>query len=276
MDDATLLWLLGTLLVAVIGWWVGRRTARHERPPLPRDYLRGLDHLLHGRLDAAVEALDTAAAADDDVAELQFALGALFRKRGEFDRATGLHEQLARHELAVVRDRAEYELALDFAAAGLMDRAEQRLLRLAAAGPYRGVAQLQLLRLYEIQSDWLSALRLHQDLPDAVRRERASIAAHYLCELADQAVLTGERTRAATLLDEAERYHRVSPRIALLRARLAEKAGSRDAAPRPPALEGALLDATTRFQCADCGFDSGTWLWRCPVCYGWDKFAIRR
>jgi lipopolysaccharide biosynthesis regulator YciM len=149
------------------------------------------------------------------------------------------------------------------------------------AGPYRSSAQLQLLRLYEIQSDWLGALRLHQDLSPALQRERAGIAAHYLCELVEQAFLTGEINRAGELLDEATRYEAASPRIALLRARLADKVGPESAAQAHyqkaaamrPELGAALQGVAAQFRCAECGFETSAWLWRCPRCYTWDHFA---
>lgn len=283
MDDPSLVWLLLAAAAGIGGWLLGRQAGRRERPPGSRDYQLGLDHLLHGRLDAALKVLDGVAAGDDDALELQFALGSLFRKRGEVDRATGLHELLVNHQSGSVRERARFELALDFVAAGLFDRAEQRLQQLAAAGPYRVSAQLQLLRLCEIQSDWLGALRLHQELPSAVQRERSAIAAHYLCELVDQALLTGEAGRAADLLDEAGRYAADNPRIAFLRARLADKAGSATAAQGfyqragelRPALRASLEEPAAQFRCEECGFDSGAWLWRCPRCYSWDRFAKR-
>ncbi len=282
MDDSTLIWLLPALVTGIGGWWLGRR-ARQHRPQGSRDYQLGLDHLLHGRLDAAIKVLDGVASREDDTLELQFALGSLFRKRGEVDRATGLHEQLQRHVVESVRQRAQFELALDFVAAGLLDRAEQSLLLLAAAGRYQTSAQLQLLRLYEIQSDWLGALRLHQQLPAALMTDREPIAAHYLCELADQALLTGELGRARDLLEEASRYDAVSPRVAFVRARIAEKDGSMvearglfaRAIELRPALGAAASDLRAAFSCQECGFESRAWLWRCPRCYSWDRFANR-
>ena len=175
MDDPSLVWLLLAAATGIGGWLLGRQSGRHERAPGSRDYQLGLDHLLHGRVDAALKVLDGVAAGDDDALELQFALGSLFRKRGEVDRATGLHELLVNHQSESVRERARFELALDFVAAGLFDRAEQRLQQLAAAGPHRVSAQLQLLRLCEIQSDWFGALRLHQELPAPVQRERSAV-----------------------------------------------------------------------------------------------------
>jgi lipopolysaccharide biosynthesis regulator YciM len=283
MDDASEIWLLLSFAVGIGAWLLGRRAGRHERPPLSRDYQQGLQHLLNDRVDDAVRVLGDVATRDDDALELQFVLGTLFRKRGEVDRATGLHKRLAAHRSPEVERRARYELALDFVAAGLLDRAEQQLLPLAADGRYRDAAQLQLLRLYEIQSDWLGALKLHKCLTPSLQVQRATVAAHYLCELADQALLTGECARAGTLLDEAVRYDAGNPRIEFLRARCAEKAGSSVAAREHydlacaarPALRAALNDAGAQFRCLECGFDSSLWHWRCPRCHLWDRCENR-
>lgn len=283
MDDSSGYWLLLSFAIGIIAWLLGRRVGRQERPPLSRDYQQGLQHLLNDRVDDAVRVLGAVASRDDDALELQFALGTLFRKRGEVDRATGLHERLAAHRDSEVMSRARYELALDFVAAGLLDRAEQQLLPLAAGGRFRDAAQLQLLRLYEIQSDWLGALKLHQSLTPALQVQRATVAAHYLCELADQALLTGESARAGTLLDEAVRYADGNPRIEFLRARCAEKSGSAALAREHydlayaarPALRAALNDAGSQFRCLECGFDSSLWHWRCPRCHHWDRCANR-
>lgn len=283
MDEALGALLLLTFAVGVGGWFLGLRAGRRGRPPLSRDYQQGLQHLLDERVDDAMRVLGDVATRDDDALELQFALGTLFRKRGEVDRATGLHERLAAHRSLEIQTRARYELALDFVAAGLLDRAEQQLLPLAAGGRFRDAAQLQLLRLHELQSDWLGALKLHQDLTPALQAQRSAIAAHYLCELAEQSLLTGDIGRATTLLDEAARYDDDNPRIAFLRARRAERMGLPDearahyalACSARPALNAALNLAGEQFRCQDCGFDSSLWHWRCPRCHAWDRCENR-
>ena len=92
-------WIEVTLIAAgaIIGWYATRRWRLSSEPP-PRgpsqDYLAGLNHLVNEQPDRAVEAFLRAVAVDQDTVETQFALGALFRRRGEVDRAIRVHENL--------------------------------------------------------------------------------------------------------------------------------------------------------------------------------------
>src|SRR5690348_382617 len=119
-------YLLAAAFVAVgiAAWLLGRHGgARAVR--LPRDYYIGLDHLINDRFDRAAEVFTRVGASKEDAAEIQFALGSLFRKRGEVDRAIALHTRLKDQGPPAIRDRAAFALALDFLSAGLMDRAER-------------------------------------------------------------------------------------------------------------------------------------------------------
>ncbi|MCS6948543.1 MAG: hypothetical protein NZM12_13110 [Steroidobacteraceae bacterium] len=296
IDDPAVLSFLLALLAGLAGWLLGRQAGRRERPPWRADYARGLEHLLNRRLDAAAYELLRSASGDDDAVELQFALGGLFRKRGEFGRATQLHERLAEHADAAIAERARFELAQDYMAAGLLDRAEQTLLQLAAGGAHRDAALLQLAKIYETESDWDNALRVHLALPAELQAERAAVAAHYLCELAEHALLQGDLSRVATLLQEAERHCPSHARIALLRGQWAERQALAELARdsyrracrlRPPlsgeisarlAALGDTADVAAterpRYQCSACGFPSLHWHWRCPRCFAWDQLDL--
>src|SRR5262249_46062249 len=162
---------------------------------------------------------------DGDAAEIQFALGSLFRRRGEVDRAIAIHSRLRSHGSAELADKAAFELALDYQSAGLMDRAERVLEELAASRDYRRQALDHLVGIYEAQGDWAKALKIFHELPPAVQTERAQVAAHYLCELAEQALLQGEPERATTLLNQARTHQPALPRADILTARIADRAG---------------------------------------------------
>lgn len=218
--------LLALLAVGIASWLLGARAARRHSPPLARDYYRGLDHLLNDRLDGAVESFSRLAEREGDTTEIQFALGTLFRRRGEFDRAIALHERLVAATLPVsVRHQARHELALDFLAAGLMDRAERLLTELAAVSEYREIAADRLMQLYAAQSDWANALRMFHELPASARQERSALAVHFLCELAELALLQGDHERVRTLLREAGRQDASSGRVAWIAARMADVLG---------------------------------------------------
>ncbi len=220
-----LLLALAFILVGLAAWFLGRRNGAARTVRLPRDYYVGLDHLINDRFDHAAEIFARMAEAEGDAAEIQFALGSLFRRRGEVERAIAIHSRLRDQGGAGLRDKAAFALALDYQSAGLMDRAERVLEELAASGEYRRMALDQLVGIYEAQADWAKALKVFHELPAAVQLERGRVAAHYLCELAEHALVQGDSERARTLLRQARTHQLQLPRADILTARLAEKAG---------------------------------------------------
>ncbi|TLZ03943.1 MAG: tetratricopeptide repeat protein [Gammaproteobacteria bacterium] len=208
-----LLLALAFILVGLAAWFLGRRNGAARTVRLPRDYYVGLDHLINDRFDHAAEIFTRMAAeAEGDAAEMQFALGSLFRRRGEVDRAIALHSRLRDHGGPRLRDKAAFALALDYQSAGLMDRAERVFEELAASREYRHAALDQLVAIYETQGDWAKALKVFHELPPAVQAERGRVAAHYLCELAEHALVQGDSERARTLLRQARTHQPELPR----------------------------------------------------------------
>jgi len=225
-----LLLALAFILVGLAAWFLGRRNGSARTVRLPRDYYVGLDHLINDRFDHAAEIFARMAEADGDAAEIQFALGSLFRRRGEVDRAIAIHSRLREHGSTTLADKAAFALALDYQSAGLMDRAERVLEELAASREYRHAALDHLERIYEAQGDWAKALKVFHELPQAEQVDRARVAAHYLCELAEQALVQGDAGRAHTLLRQARTHQPQLPRADMLTARIAEQAGDRASA----------------------------------------------
>jgi lipopolysaccharide assembly protein B len=220
-----LLLALAFVAVGLAAWFLGRRAGSGRTVRLPRDYYVGLDHLINDRFDHAVEIFARMAEADGDAAEIQFALGSLFRRRGEVDRAIAIHSRLQEQGGASLHDKAAFALALDYLSAGLMDRAERLLEQLSASREYRRVALDHLVRIYEAQGDWANALKIFTALPQAVQLERRRVAAHYLCELAEQALVQGDAERARTLLKQARTHQADLPRADVLTARITELGG---------------------------------------------------
>jgi lipopolysaccharide biosynthesis regulator YciM len=107
-----------------------------------------------------------------------------------------------------------------------MDRAERLLEELAASREYRNAALDHLLRIYEQQGDWANALKIFHDLPPNLQHERRTVAAHYLCELAEHALLQGDTERARTLLRQARTHDADLPRAQVLTARMTELGGN--------------------------------------------------
>ena len=157
--DLDIGWIfLGLPMAFGLGWLASRfdlRQLRMENRSNPKAYFKGLNYLLNEQQDQAIDAFIEAVQRDPDTSELHFALGNLFRRRGEFERAVRVHQHLlARADLSSAdRDRAQYDLALDFVKAGILDRAEaalQPLLNTRLAPQ----ALLALLSIYERGRDW--------------------------------------------------------------------------------------------------------------------------
>jgi lipopolysaccharide assembly protein B len=201
-------WLLWALPATfALGWLAARidlRQLKRDQRENPKAYFKGLSLLLNEQQDKAIDAFIEAVQHDPDTAELHFALGNLFRRRGEFERSVRVHEHLlSRADLKPVdRDRAQQALAQDFMRAGLFDRAEAAWSKLQGTS-FDGEARLALLSLHERSRDWTGAL---DDATELERRGAGSFAsrlAHYHCELALEADLRGDPVQAEAELDKA-------------------------------------------------------------------------
>lgn len=186
-DFTWLLW--GLPLAFALGWFASRfdlRQWRLERQQNPRAYFRGLNHLLNEQHDQAIDAFIEAVRSDPDTSELHFALGNLFRRRGDYDRAVRVHEHLLQRGDLSHKDlvRAQHALAQDFLKAGLLDRAEAALRKLEGT-EFAIEARLALLSIYERSRDWENASTIATQLEDAGRGSFALRLAHYRCEQAD-------------------------------------------------------------------------------------------
>ncbi len=184
-----LLWLLLALPVTFgAGWIFSRLDVRHwriEARHKPLAYFRGLNHLLSGEQDKAVDCFIEAVQNDPDTSELHFTLGNLFRRRGEYARAVRVHEHLlARADISPAdRDRAQFALAQDYWRAGLLDRAELALVSSSEGRLLSREAQELLLLIYERGRDWDGAVKVAQALgAKAEQSHYRKRHAHYLCE----------------------------------------------------------------------------------------------
>jgi lipopolysaccharide biosynthesis regulator YciM len=201
-------WLLiGLPLAFALGWMASRfdlRQLKREREDAPRAYFKGLNLLLNEQQDKAIDAFIEAVQNDPDTTELHFALGNLFRRRGEFERAVRVHEHLlGRSDLRTGdRDRAQQALAQDFMKAGLFDRAEAAW-RALLDTPFEGEARLALLSLYERSRDWAQAVDMAQHLEQTGDGSFAARVAHYECERCEEADASGASAHADAALARA-------------------------------------------------------------------------
>ncbi len=214
------------LLLAAAGWAMGRFGERDEEdapPPLNIDYLKGLNFLLNEQTDQALEHFLKMVRVDDKTIETHFALGSLFRRRGEVDRAIRIHQNIiARPDLASEqRDQALYSLAKDYLAAGLLDRAEKLFSRLAEGSRYQVQALEALCGIYEQEREWEKAIDAGKRLEVLGGRSLALQIAHYYCELAEAAAGKGDFASARQYVKNAQTGRPRTMRGALTRAHIA-------------------------------------------------------
>ena len=226
--------LLGLPLAFALGWLASRmdvRQMRLENRQAPKAYFKGLNFLLNEQQDQAIDAFIEAMQNDPDTAELHFALGNLFRRRGEYHRAVRIHEHLLqRADLSLAdRQRAQHGLAQDYLKAGLLDRAEDALRRLEDT-PYAASAHLALLGIYERARDWSQAAAIVQTMQAQGQGDFSARLSHYLCEQAQAHVQQGQLAQAQEMLEQALVSAPQAPRPRLDAARVYYRLEKVDAA----------------------------------------------
>jgi len=198
-------WLLmGACAVFALGWLASRfdiKQLKIENHRNPKAYFQGLNFLLNEQQDQAIDSFIEAVQQDPDTSELHFALGNLFRRRGEFERAVRVHQHLlARADLSAKdRHRAKFALAQDYLRAGIIDRAEDALKGLEGTA-LEAQAMIALLNLYERSRDWERAAQIAKRLEVLGEGDFSARLAHYWCEQAQQ---TKNPESAKLLIDKA-------------------------------------------------------------------------
>jgi len=189
-------WLLILPVMFGIGWLASRwdlrlenRMDERERMRQQRSTFKGLSLLLNEQPDQAIETLVKIAQLDPETIELHFALGNLFRRRGETERAIRVHQHLANRDDLKPRDRdhAAYELGRDFLRAGLLDRAEASLNRVGE-GKFAAPAKESLLEMYQIERDWTKAIIAASELAGLQGKSHHTEIAQFHCELGQEAL----------------------------------------------------------------------------------------
>lgn len=234
--EIQLWWLLVLPIFFVLGWIAARIDIKHlvrESRALPRSYFTGLNFLLNEQPDKAIEAFIEAARVDPETIELHFALGSLFRRRGETDRAIRVHQNLIERDSPqkLLSDKqrlhALSELGQDYLKAGLLDRAEDIFLKLR--GTDRDEEALRfLLEIYQQEKEWQRSIDIANSLPDHVDHLWQKEIANFHCELAASALLYGDIAEARKQLEAALTENRKCVRATLLQgeAALAEGNGA--------------------------------------------------
>lgn len=222
MNDLLDYWQL--LLIPLffgLGWAAARvdiRQVVEESRSLPRSYFQGLNFLLNEQPDKAIDSFLEVAKVDSQTVELHFALGNLFRRRGETERAIRMHQNLI--ELPDLDDRVRLqalaELGQDYLKAGLLDRAEEIFNKLLGT-PFEEEAKRNLLEIYQLSKEWLKAVEISRELPDVASQRDI---AEYYCELAANEIMRSRPDSAREYLETALQNNRKCVRANLLRGDL--------------------------------------------------------
>jgi len=220
------MWMLLLTFAALFGAWYHGYRARGEsiaqKVNLPRDYLVGLNFLLNEEPDKAVDVFIKMLEVDSGTVETHLAVGKLFRRRGEVDRAIRIHQNLiARPQLdKAYREQSLFELGQDYLSAGMLDRAERIFLEVISIREYSVPALRALLDIYQQEKAWDNAIQTANKIGAATRQNMQPVIAHYYCELAEAAGLKNQSEQAHHYLKQALAADSGCVRASLLQADL--------------------------------------------------------
>ncbi|NOL49547.1 lipopolysaccharide assembly protein LapB [Pelistega europaea] len=240
MDLEESWWLILFPIVFGLGWLASRYDLRQmmsESRSLPNSYFKGLNFLLNEDHDKAIDAFVEVAKLDTETTELHFALGSLFRRRGEIERAIRVHQSLLNRADLPPKDQeqARFELAQDYLKAGMFDRAEEAFHQ-TLQGTYALASTRALIRIYEATHDWTRAIETVKHL-QGLLSEPVPQVVHYYCERVDAFLSTKppqlakaqqeleHAEYALTQLPDVPKQTAVHARIAMLRAKMATLEG---------------------------------------------------
>ena len=233
--DFELWWLLPIVAVFfALGWIAARIDIKHlmrESRALPLSYFRGLNFLLNEQPDKAIESFIEVVKVDPQTIDLHFALGSLFRRQGEVDRAIRMHQNLLdRPDLAAdKRTTATFELAQDFHRAGLLDRAEELFTKLNGTS-FEHASIGHLISIYETEKDWPKAIAATRRMEELAKQPYYKEIAQYHCELAQAALLRNDAATTEGEIEQALATHRACARANLIAGDLAAQTGDLAAA----------------------------------------------
>ena len=217
-------------VAALSGWVMGRRSLVKKESvysDIPLDYLKGLNLLLDEQPDKAIDLFIQMLEVNNDTVETHLALGSLFRRRGEVDRAIRIHQNLIARPTLLPAQRAHalFELGQDYMKAGLFDRAETLFGELIDSNPHSEQALEYLLDIYQQEKDWANAIKIAQQIGTKTGKACNALISHFYCEQAETAYKQGEPARATKLLKKALSINKNCVRASLLEAKIEHEAG---------------------------------------------------
>ena len=231
-------WLAALPIFFGLGWLAARVDIKHlvkDSRALPTSYFKGLNFLLNEQPDKAIEAFIEVVKVDPETVELHFALGSLFRRRGEYDRAIRMHQHLLeRADLATEqRAAALFELGQDYLKAGILDRAEEVFHKLSdgpQAGAHFAESRRFLLDIFQQEKEWQKAAAMAKRLEAETGKSLSKETSHFLCELAATETTHSRPDAARAQLEAALEINRKSVRASVQLGDLEKNAGNVEAA----------------------------------------------
>ena len=222
-------WALLVLVPVAVwaGWWSARnssrRNERKRKQIFSNQYFQGLNYLLNEQPDKAIQVFLEMAEVNEDTVETHLALGSLFRRRGEVDRAIRLHQNIiSKHSLNdTQRMQALLELGEDYMRAGLFDRAEKLFSELTKRESHAPSALRHLLDIYQQEKDWEKALEIAGKLEKASDEHMGKPMSHFCCELAELELKGNKSEAARKFLRQARRHDPESVRAQFISAGIA-------------------------------------------------------
>lgn len=288
--EIDLAWLLVLPAVFALGWIVARYDRgqqRREAKKVPKDVLDGMSSLLGDDLAAATDSLLKAARLAPDSSDLHRAVGNLYRRRGMTDRAIEVHEIALRNPSLsqTERELMTLDLAKDYLAAGIFDRAQETFelltsspgaaVQSSSSGAVAQSARSSLLYLFQRTRQWLRAIETLEAIkkaqePLAEGHDHDQLMGHFYCELAELEIKNANWVAALGFLEKARAYHAAGPlrRMEGLRSEIAARQNQTEVAS-----VGTVGAADQAYICKACGFRARKPLWQCPGCHRWDSFG---
>jgi lipopolysaccharide biosynthesis regulator YciM len=225
--DVSILLRLLLPVAAASGWFAARRAdgraaRRDGRVTLSSEYFKGINYLLNEQPDKAIDVFIKVLEVDSETVETHLALGNLYRRRGEVDRAIRIHQNLVAR--STISDEQRYEalleLSQDYLSAGLLDRAENLFRELVDAGRHSVQALRQLIDIYEQERDWDKAVTCARELERVTGSDLGNVVSQYYCEQAELVGAGGNVDEALTLLRSARQAHGACVRASIIEGEL--------------------------------------------------------
>ncbi len=219
-----LLWIL-LPIAAASGWYAAAKVSKRKGKRIDdinSDYIRGLNYLLNEQPDKALEVFIKMVEVDADTVETHLALGYLFRRRGETDRAIRIHQNLiARPRMDNdIRTMALLELGEDYMKAGLFDRAENLFLELVDLNEHTARALMHLRDIYQQEQDWDKSIEICRRIESIQAISLAPTIAQYQCEKAEAKIRNNDLKEAEVFIKQALAEEKNCVRASILQARI--------------------------------------------------------